>query len=225
MARYNAGRYVDGESSLLSLPRRFFDYLRGVILARQSINALQPRAAALVEGDVVEIGGFNKYFKERYTRGRWRNLDRLPDEGIVDIVGDAERLGDLIPAGTLGGVFCVSVIEHTKDPAKLIDEIHHALRPGGIAFISSPWLFESHMEPEDYLRFSKHQLEIFFNRFEVVSIDYTNSYFGLIAHIMQYHTSLRYLLGWLFFLLDLGMPNDPRWATQITYTLRKRETH
>lgn len=224
MARYSAGRYVYSESSLLSLPRRFFEYLGGVTLARQSINSLQPRAVALVKGDVVEIGGFNNYFKERYG-GRWLNLDRLPAEGIVDIVGDAERLSDLIPAGTLGGVFCVSVIEHTKDPAKLIDEIHHALRPGGIAFISSPWLFESHMEPQDYLRFSKHQLEILFSRFEVVSIDYTNSYFGLIAHIMQYHTSLRYLLGWLFFLLDLGMPNDPRWATQITCTLRKKKAH
>lgn len=161
MARYSAGRYVDGESSRLSLPQRFFEYLGGVTLARQSINSLQPRAAALVEGDVVEIGGFNNYFKERYTRGRWLNLDRLPAEGIVDIVGDAEQLGALIPAGTLGGVFCVSVIEHTRDLAKLIDEIHRALRPGGIAFISSPWLFESHMEPQDYLRFSKHQLEVF----------------------------------------------------------------
>ena len=37
----------------------------------------------IVEGDVVEIGGFNNYFKERYTRGRWLNLDRLPAEGIV----------------------------------------------------------------------------------------------------------------------------------------------
>ena len=222
MARYSAGRYVDGESSRLSLPRRFFEYLGGVTLARQSINSLQPRAAALVEGDVVEIGGFNNYFKERYTRGRWLNLDRLPAEGIVDIVGDAEQLSALIPAGTLGGVFCVSVIEHTRDPAKLIDEIHRALRPGGIAFISSPWLFESHMEPQDYLRFSKHQLEVFFNRFEMVSVDYTNSYFGLIAHAMQYSISLRYLLSWIFFLLDRCMPNDPRWATQITCTLRKK---
>ena len=62
----------------------------------------------------------------------------------------------------------------------------------------------------------------FFNRFEMVSVDYTNCYFGLIAHAMQYSISLRYLLGWIFFLLDRCMPNDPRWATQITCTLRKK---
>ena len=183
MARYSAGRYVDGESSLLSLPRRFFEYLGGVTLARQSINSLQPSAAALVEGDVVEIGGFNNYFKERYTRGRWLNLDRLPAEGIVDIVGDAEQLGALIPAGTLGGVFCVSVIEHTRDPAKLIDEIHRALRPGGIAFISSPWLFESHMEPQDYLRFSKHALSSGLDILSVGSMYVERSALGNANHL------------------------------------------
>lgn len=56
------------------------------------------------------------------------------------------------------------------------------------------------MEPQDYFRFSKHQLEVLFSRFEVVSVDYTNSLFGLIAHAMQYRISLRYLLGWIFFL-------------------------
>lgn len=55
MARYSAGRYIDGESSRLSLPRRFFEYLGGVTLARQSINSLQPRAAALMVHYVLRL--------------------------------------------------------------------------------------------------------------------------------------------------------------------------
>jgi SAM-dependent methyltransferase len=222
--RYSAGRYIFTESSSGSPFRRFVEYLQGVTLARQSINRLKPRVLEQIEGDIVEIGGYENYFKDRYKKGRYLNLDRNPGEGVVDIVGDAEELSSLVAENSLGGVFCISVIEHTGNPGKIINEIHRVIKPGGIAFVSSPWLFESHMEPQDYFRFSRDQSEIFFRSFEIASVDYTNSYFGLIAHVMQYNIFLRLLLGWIFFLLDLPCRNDPRWATQISYTLRKKDS-
>ncbi len=221
MLRYNSGSYKFGQSRFTSLISVLFEYLLGVTLPRQSINRLKPQVMEKITGDIVEIGGYENYFKEKYIEGKFLNLDLKPNSGVVDLVGDAEKLSSLVESGSLGGVFCISVLEHTRNPHRVVDEIYKSLRPGGVAFISSPWMFESNMEPHDYFRFSRHQNEIYFNQFEIVDVNYTNSYLGLIAHALQFNLILRFSLGWLFLFADMMSTNNARWATQISYTLKK----
>ena len=138
----------------------------------------------------------------------------------VDIVENAENMVS-IKDNSLGGVFCVSVLEHAQNPVLIISEIYRCLRPGGIAYISTPWLFESHMEPNDYLRFSKYECEKQLGSFLIEEADYTNSYFGLLAHIMQHKIFLRFVFGMSFFIMDFVSKNNPRWATQVSYVVKK----
>ena len=199
--------------------RRLGEYIKGVTLARQSINILKPKVIAQMTGDVIEIGGYDSFFRQRYKNGRYQNLDIVASPDI-DIVSNAEDMKE-VASDALGGVICISVLEHTMNPEKVISEIYRCLKPGGKAFISSPWLFEGHMEPDDYHRFSHHTYQKFFSDFEMLDVDYTNSYFGLIAHIMQHNMFLRLIFGVGFFLADLITLNEPRWATQISYILKK----
>ena len=55
-----------------------------------------------------------------------------PPEGAV--VADAAELP--LEAGSVDGVFCSNMLEHTPDPEGVITEIERVLRPGGWTYVS-----------------------------------------------------------------------------------------
>jgi SAM-dependent methyltransferase len=74
-----------------------------------------------------------------------------PPDGAI--VADAERLP--LEEGSLDGVVCSNLLEHTPDAPAVIREIERVLRPGGWAYISwtnwySPWGGHD-MSPYHYL--------------------------------------------------------------------------
>ena len=75
-------------------------------------------------------------------------------DGHVDVVADAEALTDTIPPGSYDYVVSTSMLEHTPHPWKVLDEVYKVLRPGGILYVSVPWMYPLHAEPNDYWRFS-----------------------------------------------------------------------
>jgi SAM-dependent methyltransferase len=90
---------------------------------------------------------------------RMINLD-LADLAEVDIVGPADRLP--FRDGTLGLVVAQEVFEHLPDPHATMQEIARVLRPGGIAYIQTPWMLGWHSGPHDFWRFSREGMERLF---------------------------------------------------------------
>ncbi|WP_169703791.1 methyltransferase domain-containing protein [Candidatus Kuenenia stuttgartensis] len=217
---YKPGNYIlTKENAYLRILRRLGEYINGVTLARQNINRLKPQFLVEITGDVLDIGGFDGIFKNYYKNGKYLNVDII-DGPQIDLVADLANMKE-IESNTIGGIICVSVIEHTLNPESAIREIYRCLKPGGKAFVSSPWLFEMHMMPNDYLRFSSYMCEKYFNAFDIIGVNYTNSYFGLLAHIAQHNIFLRLTFGLAFFLVDAVCKDTPKWATQISYILQK----
>lgn len=79
-------------------------------------------------------------------------IDRQP-LSYVNIVVDAEKMSRELPH-RYDYVVCCSMLEHTPHPWEVIEQIHTVLKPGGVVYISVPWLFPLHGEPHDYYRFS-----------------------------------------------------------------------
>lgn len=52
------------------------------------------------------------------------------------VVADAARLP--VPSGAFGGAVCTEVLEHVDDPAGVFAEIARVLRPGGLAYVTTP---------------------------------------------------------------------------------------
>ncbi|MBI4577683.1 MAG: methyltransferase domain-containing protein [Planctomycetes bacterium] len=96
------------------------------------------------------------------------NADIGPYPG-VDVVLDALRLpvGD----GTLDAVLCFRVIEHVRDPARLVAEVHRALRPGARAHFVVPFLEPYHLAPADYFRASEDGVRELFRGFEDLRVE------------------------------------------------------
>jgi len=53
-------------------------------------------------------------------------------------------------------LYCCSVLEHTRAPWTVFDELFRILRPGGRVILSVPFIFYLHGAPEDYFRFTRH---------------------------------------------------------------------
>lgn len=83
----------------------------------------------------------------------------------VDLVADAQDL-HMVEAGSVDLVLLFNVLEHVRDPQRVIAECERILRPGGVVWIDVPFMYPFHADPDDYWRFSDRGLEVACARFE-----------------------------------------------------------
>ena len=83
------------------------------------------------------------------------NIDFYPFTN-VDIVADITKLP--FCDNSVDAVICESVLEHVKNPWAIIQEMKRVLKPGGIVYLSVPFVTGFHSSPNDYYRWSKQGL-------------------------------------------------------------------
>jgi len=76
-------------------------------------------------------------------------------------------------------VVCCHVLEHTVSPWKAARNIATVLKPGGLAYVATPWSQAFHAAPDDYWRFSVRGLKLLFDGFEILSSFYSGGDVGL----------------------------------------------
>ena len=79
------------------------------------------------------------------------NLDIQPFKN-VDALVDATKLP--LESESVDLVVSIAVLEHVKYPEKAIAEIVRIIKPGGIAFVSVPFMAPFHASPQDYQRYT-----------------------------------------------------------------------
>ena len=79
------------------------------------------------------------------------------DPRHIDLVGSAYD----VPAAdaTADAVISCQVIEHLEKPLDALKEAHRILKPGGLLFLSFPFLYPIHAAPHDHLRFTEFYME------------------------------------------------------------------
>jgi SAM-dependent methyltransferase len=121
------------------------------LLAAEAAEDLERRYGPLRGKRVVDLGcgpGF-------YTRAlRERGAEVVPvdnDVGELELAGEppagfvlADATALPIEDGSVDGVLCSNMLEHTPDPKAVVGEIARVLRPGGWGYVSwtnwySPW--------------------------------------------------------------------------------------
>ena len=150
------------------------------------------------------------------------NLDILAMPG-VDVAGDAEQLP--FPSALFTRVECDAVLEHVRDPERVMSEIERVLAPGGYAHLVTPFCHPFHEYPRDYRRFTLDGLKRLVNgRLEVVAegwrtgptatlLVFTLEYVKLWLPWRAWRVLAHGLLGWLLFplrYLDLLFLKSPQ---------------
>lgn len=69
-------------------------------------------------------------------------------------------------------ILCLNVLEHVYEFQKAVDNIHRALKKGGVAVVAVPTIYPLHDEPGDYWRFTEHALRKMFSDFKKIEIRY-----------------------------------------------------
>jgi len=110
-----------------------------------------------VTGAVLEVGskdyGNTSSFRNIYHANEYVGLDMENGKG-VDIIQDLTTdIGEL-QEEYFDLIICCSVLEHVKKPWVMAENLQRLLKPGGVLYISVPWVWRYHAYPDDYFRFS-----------------------------------------------------------------------
>jgi len=163
------------------------------------------------------------------------NLDLFPVPG-VDVAADAHALP--FPDALFTRVECDAVLEHVRDPRRVIQEIARVLVPGGYAHLVTPFCHPFHEYPRDYQRFTLDGLKELASGMEVVAEGWrTGPTATLLVFLMEYAKLLlpwrawrilaHGVLGWLLFplryldLLLLRAPQAGRMGNHCYVWIRK----
>lgn len=116
------------------------------------------------------------------SRAKFIGVDLLegPNVDVVlDIGCDSRTLRAQLGEDPFDLVLCCHVLEHCPNPGRAARNIQSALRPGGCAYIATPWSQAFHAAPDDYWRFSVRGLLQLFGRLEIQSAFYSGGDVGL----------------------------------------------
>jgi len=136
------------------------------------------------------------------------DIEAGPD---VDLVADAHDL-HMVPDASVDLVNCLNVLEHVRYPHKVMGEIHRILKPGGLVYISVPFIFPFHADPDDFYRFSKNGILILCENFEPIASGFARGpastmhemLVRFLAMVFSFNSNILYamnlyLLRWLLF--------------------------
>ncbi|KQZ31570.1 hypothetical protein ASD50_14975 [Mesorhizobium sp. Root552] len=134
--------------------------------------ALTSKVTDLINGldrpKILEVGSRNVTgdLKRGWfpNAGEYVGMDILAGEN-VDIVGDAHRLSEYVPANHFDVVYSASVFEHLLIPWKAALEINRVLKVGGYVFTATHPMWPEHEMPWDFWRFPKTGFHSLFNEF------------------------------------------------------------
>jgi SAM-dependent methyltransferase len=141
---------------------------------------LQPGATIFDIGSKGERGIYA--FGPPPANSRLVCVDIAPGPG-VDLVADAHDL-NMVANESVDCVITISTLEHVRYPQKVVSEIHRILRPGGIIYVSVPFVFPFHSDPDDFYRFSCDGVKILCEAFESIETGFNRGPASSMCHLL-----------------------------------------
>ncbi len=188
-------------------------------------RALEPPAPYLMnsrEPRDFPLGKWNLYIggAGREVDG-YVNLDLFAVPG-VNVAADAQQLP--FRDRVFSRVECDAVLEHVRDPLRVMSEIERVLLPGGYAHLVTPFCHPFHEYPKDYRRFTLDGLKEIAGAMQPVAEGWrTGPTATLLVFVIEYaklllpwriwRAAAHGILGWLLFPLryvDLLLLETPR---------------
>ncbi len=118
------------------------------------------REQGLASGAVLEIGGRDNPYRERFSQYAYTNLD-LGETGPNVLIGDITDCPHIDDA-SFDAIISVDVFEHINRPWLAAKEIGRLLKPGGLCYHSTLFSWRYHPCPIDYWRFTPEALRFLF---------------------------------------------------------------
>lgn len=156
---------------------------------RRRLAAALEAAGARFHGTVLDVGCGDQPYRDwilSTTRATaYIGVDLFnPLYGGPDVAWDGIRL----PVGdaSVQTVLLTEVLEHCPDPAGVLDECLRVLAPGGVLYLTVPFLWPLHDAPHDEHRFTPFALERLLRHagFDELNIDALGGWDAAVAQLL-----------------------------------------
>ena len=147
------------------LPRRalaWLDPFQTVIESEIRLAASKTAAGDLV----LDAGAGEARHRECFQTGSYLALDSARGEATwdysnLDIQGNLEAIP--LRDASVDRVLCIVVLEHTRDPGRVMREFMRIMKRDAELHMVVPFLWEEHQVPHDYHRFTRHGVRLLFD--------------------------------------------------------------
>jgi len=168
-------------------------------------------AEGMKDGHIaLDAGAGEARHRSRFPPGCYVALDGGSgdpawDYSKLDVLGDLEDLP--LRAQSVGCVLCMVVLEHTRNPGRVLAEFGRILKEDGRLHLVVPLLWEEHQVPNDYFRFTRHGVKLLFEGlpFRLDTLEPMGGIFWVCArrcvNLLEHFQG-----GWRWFLFVLLMP-------------------
>lgn len=143
-------------------------------MASENVGKWVADNGRFAKGAVLEVGSrrFGEYLDFRALLPHLSDFTGVDLEAgdNVDVVTDLTRPFNEVDAALSGRRFdticCTSVLEHVPNPFLIADNLQRLMAPGGVLFLSVPFVFRFHAYPGDYWRFTPEAVKVLFSRLD-----------------------------------------------------------
>jgi SAM-dependent methyltransferase len=135
-----------------------------------------------LESDVINLGV--------WTQEKPDNMTILNMEKILALEGMETKIP--YDNESYHNCLCIEVLEHMKEPAKLVNEIYRILKPGGQVYIEVPFLEPFEPAHQDYFRFTPAGLKYLFSKFTVEEFGLANGPASTMHWVSRIYHSLKF---------------------------------
>lgn len=139
------------------------------LAAHRNLSRLDGRIKKFSQPRLLNLGCGERFVgRERISRESRRglvNFDLFPLHS-VDVAGDAHHIP--FKDETFHAVITQALLEHTRRPRQVADEIFRLLKPGGLVYAEVPFIQGYHPTPRDYYRFTPEGIREVFSSFIII---------------------------------------------------------
>ncbi len=133
-----------------------------IYIARTQIETALRKALPHFSGEFLDVGCGKQPYRELILsqpgvkRYIGLDLEQAVDPAYSRILPDITWNGTRIPLedASIDCAMATEVLEHCPDPAMVLKEIWRVLRPGGVLFLTVPFLWPLHDVPYDEYRYT-----------------------------------------------------------------------
>src|SRR5437667_1470680 len=155
---------------------------------------MDPYALVPEGGLVLDVGGGETEGRYSFSRVRAKRervrlviLDVSAMKG-VSVVGDAHRIP--LRSESCDCVVCISTLEYVRNPGIVVEEMYRVLKPGGVLYMSAPFVFPYHPPPEDLFRFSMSGMRALGKAFEEIKVGYNRGPASTFCHVLVHFAAV-----------------------------------
>jgi SAM-dependent methyltransferase len=146
------------------------------------------------DGSVLDVGAGTRPYRPLYERYFSECVatdvaHSVHDIRAVDVIAPAESLP--FEDESFDAVICTEVLEHARDPSRALAEVRRVLRPGGRAFVTTPFMVPLHEMPYDFYRYTPSALHALAGSADlsVISLVPRGDYVALMLGLLAYPLS------------------------------------